>query len=78
MKCVICKGSEIQSKKVDEQIKVGEDIVLVRMDVLVCSNCGERYYDRPTMKKIETIRARLRKQDLEAKQVGKVLRASGA
>ena len=78
MKCVVCKGSEIESKKVDEQIKVKEDIVLVRMDILVCSNCGERYYDRPTMKKIEAIRARLRRRDLKAHQIGKVFRASAA
>jgi YgiT-type zinc finger domain-containing protein len=78
MKCVICKGSEIESRKVDEQIKVGEDIVLVQMDILVCANCGERYYDRPTMKKIEGIRLRLRKRELTAKQIGKVFRGSAA
>jgi hypothetical protein len=75
MKCVICHSSDIQMKVVDEEIKSGKDIVLIPMRILVCLNCGERYYDRKTMKKIEEIRSRLRRQDLEVEEVGKVLRA---
>ncbi len=75
MRCVICKSSDIQMKMVEEEIKSGKDIVLIPMEVLVCLNCGERYYDRKTMRKIEEIRSRLRKQDLKVEEVGKVLRA---
>jgi len=75
MNCVICKGSNIELKTVDEQIRTGRDIVLVPMNILVCSNCGERYYDRKAMKKIEKIRSRLKNQDLEVEEVGKVMRA---
>lgn len=78
MKCVICKGSNIESRMVDEQIMAGTDIVLVTMSVLVCSSCGERYYDRKAMKKIEEIRSRLRSQDLEVEEIGKVMRARAA
>ena len=46
MKCIVCKGSDIELKAVDEQIRAGRDIILVPMNILVCSNCGERYYDR--------------------------------
>jgi YgiT-type zinc finger domain-containing protein len=63
-------------KMVEEEIKSGKDIVLIPMEVLVCLNCGERYYDRKTMRKIEEIRSRLGKQDLKVKEVGKVLRAN--
>ena len=49
MKCVICKGNDIAVKTVDEQIAVGDDILLVRLDLPVCSQCGERYYDRKAM-----------------------------
>jgi hypothetical protein len=63
---------------VDEQIMAGTDIVLVTMSVLVCSSCGERYYDRKAMKKIEEIRSRLRSQDLEVEEIGKVMRARAA
>ena len=75
MKCVICKSSDIQNKMIEEEIKSGRDIVLVSLDVLVCMNCGERYYDRNTMRKIEDIRSRLKQKDLEVEEVGKVLRA---
>jgi YgiT-type zinc finger domain-containing protein len=78
MKCVICKGSEIELKTVDEQIRTGRDIVLVPMSILVCSNCGERYYDRKAMKTIEEIRSKLKNQDLEVEEVGKVMRAHAA
>ena len=78
MKCVICKGSDIELKTVDEQIKAGRDIILVPMNILVCSNCGERYYDRKTMKKIEEIRAKLKNQELDVEEVGKVMRAHAA
>jgi len=78
MNCVICKGSNIDLKTVDEQIRAGTDIVLVPMNILVCSNCGERYYDRKAMKKIEKIKSRLKNQDLEVEEVGKVMRAHAA
>jgi len=45
------------------------------MEVLVCLNCGERYYDRKTMTRIEEMRGRLMRHDLEIEEIGKVLRA---
>jgi len=33
---------------IEEEIKSGMDIVLVAVEVMVCMNCGERYYDRNT------------------------------
>ena len=78
MKCVICKSSEIRMKRVEEEIKKGSDIILVPVDVLVCQNCGERYYDRKTMQKLEETRDNLAKQDVELEDVGKVLRAKVA
>jgi YgiT-type zinc finger domain-containing protein len=75
MKCVICKSSDIQKKMIEEEIKSGMDIVLVAVEVLVCMSCGERYYDRKTMRKIEDVRSRLKQKDLEVEEVGKVLRA---
>ena len=52
--------------------------MLVPMEVLVCLNCGERYYDRKAMRNLEDIRSRLREEDLEVEDVGKVLRAKVA
>jgi YgiT-type zinc finger domain-containing protein len=78
MKCVICKSSDIQLKTVDEEIRTGKDIVLVPMNILVCSSCGERYYDRKSIRKIEQIRSKLENQNLEVKEVGKIMRAQAA
>lgn len=78
MKCVVCKSTDIQVKEVEEEIRSGRDIVLVPMNVLVCLNCGERYYDRKAMRKIEELREKLSKHDLEIEEVGKVFRAHAA
>jgi YgiT-type zinc finger domain-containing protein len=78
MKCVICKSSQIEMKKVEEEIRLGSNILLVPMEVLVCLSCGERYYDKKAMKKIEETRSRLQKRDLEMEEVGKVFREHGA
>ncbi len=76
MKCVICKSSDIQMRTIEEEIKSGKDIVLISLEVLVCQSCGERYYDRKTMRKIEVVRSRLKKHDLKVEEVGRVLRAN--
>ena len=78
MKCVVCKSSDIELKTVDEQIKTERDIILVPMNILVCSNCGERYYDRKSIRKIEEIRIKLKNKELEVEEVGKVMRANAA
>ena len=77
MKCTVCKSTDIEKKKVDEDIRVGRDIILVSMEVLVCNSCGERYYDRATMKKIEEYRTNLKNTNLNMEEVGKVFRAHG-
>jgi len=53
---------------------MGNDIVLIRLDLPVCSQCGERYYDRSVMKRIEEIKAKGREKALLVEEVGKVLR----
>jgi YgiT-type zinc finger domain-containing protein len=78
MKCVVCKSTDIVKKTVDEEIKADANIVLVSMDVLVCNSCGERYYDRTTMRKIENLRLKLKNANLDIEEVGKIFRAHAA
>ena len=73
MKCVVCKSPDIQMKPVEEEVKSGRDIVLIPMEVLVCQNCGEKYYDRKAIKKLEDIRSRLKSHDVKVEEVGRVL-----
>jgi len=78
MKCVICKSTNISIKTVEEEIRHGEDIVLVPLEVLVCSNCGERYYSRSVMHQLEDIKAKVQNQSVPLENVGKILRAKVA
>jgi len=73
MKCVICHSEDIQVKAVYEEFDRGEDIVRFSFEVPVCMQCGERYYDRQTMQKLEHIRDQLDNPSLALEEVGKVL-----
>ncbi|UCG84177.1 MAG: YgiT-type zinc finger protein [Dehalococcoidia bacterium] len=53
MKCIICHSTDITMRRVNEQLSRGEDLILFPLEVLVCNNCGECYYDRRTMKRLK-------------------------
>jgi len=55
MKCVICHSDNIKEKEIIEEMKNGNDIIVIPIMVPVCLDCGEKYYDRRTMKKLEEI-----------------------
>ncbi len=74
MKCVICHSSTIELKTVNEEIWMDEDVVLVPVEVLVCANCGERYYDRRAMRRLEEAEEQLRQKKLSLNIVGRVLK----
>ncbi len=74
MKCVICSSQDIEKKYVDEEIRVRNDVVMVNINTLVCGSCGERYYDRQTMKKLEEIKEKLYRKTIKLDVIGSVLR----
>ena len=78
MKCVVCKSTDIEKKQIEEEIRAKNDIILVPMAVLVCVNCGERYYDQQAMRKIELIRSELKNNSAKTEVIGRVLRAVAA
>ena len=55
-----------------ECIPVGNDIVLIPIEALVCQSCGERFYDRTTQRRLnwKTI---LAGSQAPLRAVGKVL-----
>lgn len=73
MKCLVCHGLEIVPQTVKEAIPVGEDLVYVSIEIPVCQTCGERYYDRKTMRYLEQVEEELRAGHGELRQVGKLL-----
>jgi len=49
-------------------------MILVPVDVLVCNHCGERYYDRRTMQKLEEIEDAINAGRVSLERVGGVMR----
>ena len=74
MKCIICHSTDISVRRVNEQLSQGEDMILIPMEVLVCNNCGERYYDRRTMQRLEEIEDAVNAGRVSLERVGEVLR----
>jgi hypothetical protein len=59
---------------VNERLSRGEDMILVPVEVLVCNNCGERYYDRRAMQRLEEIEDAVNAGRVSLERVGEVLR----
>ncbi len=74
MKCIVCHSTDISMRCVNEQLSRGEDMILVLVEVLVCNNCGERYYDRRTMQRLEEIEDAVNADRLSLEKAGEVLR----
>ena len=72
MKCVICHSEDIEVKEIREEFAINNDIVYVFITVPVCGSCGERYYNRRTMKLLEETKANLNHKRIELKQIGRV------
>ena len=77
MKCVICHGDDIHAKAVHEDIGRGNDVIRIPVETLVCAQCGERYYDRKTMRRLEQIRQSLSQERTGLLEIGKVLVCKG-
>lgn len=73
MKCVICHGEDIRRMEVKEESPFGNDVVYIPVKALVCQTCGERYYDRQTMRFLEEASEKIRKTTVKLKEIGKVL-----
>jgi YgiT-type zinc finger domain-containing protein len=74
MKCIICSSPDVEQKNFNEEIWVGEDVALIPLSVLVCNNCGERYYDRKAMRQLEEAEKALKDKRLRVETTGRVLR----
>ena len=76
MKCIVCHGEQISQAEVFEEIPVGSDIVRVPIRVMVCETCGERSYDRATMRHLERVRKDVARDRTQLQVIGKVLQVS--
>ena len=73
MKCIICQEDEIHKQQVHEDIPLGDDIVKIFLEIMVYRNCGERYYDRRTVRNLEDTEKKLKAGEIPLLQVGRVL-----
>ena len=73
MHCIVCHSPAIEKKEINDEIKINSDIIYVPISVPVCSNCGERYYDRKSMQYLEQTKEKLKNHQLSLKEVGKVM-----
>lgn len=56
MRCVICKKGRITQGKVQAEIKIGPDHLLVQVEAEVCKECGEAYYSTESMRYLDQVR----------------------
>jgi YgiT-type zinc finger domain-containing protein len=76
MKCIICHNDNIEKSTVQEEFIHNNDIITIQIDIPICKNCGERYYDRKTVRYLEDIRNKIKNNELKYKEIGKVLSIS--
>ena len=73
MRCIICHGDDIQPANTQEELRIEKNIVRVPIHVLVCLTCGERYYDRRTIRSLEEVRKEIQAGKSNLQEIGKIL-----
>jgi YgiT-type zinc finger domain-containing protein len=73
MKCITCQCERIEARDVVEEIRNGNDIVLISIRIPVCKACGERFYDTRTLGFLREMEKNLTEGSLQLREVGRVL-----
>ena len=73
MRCIVCHGEDMPVTEVKEELRCKNDIVYVSIRIPVCRACGERYYDRRTIRFLEDVEQKLREGKATLQEMGKVL-----
>jgi len=76
MKCVICKRGEVKRSKVEAEVKVGSDHLLVPVEAEVCGECGEAYYSTEAMQYLERVREDFLRKAITPPSIGRVYQIS--
>lgn len=54
-KCCFCNGKRKQSK-IDYMVKVDNEVIIIKdVPVLICENCGEKFYTLKVSRKMDEI-----------------------
>ncbi len=73
MKCIVCHSENINNIEINEEIINNKDIINIPISIPVCKDCGERYYNRKTVKYLEKIKEKIKNNKLKLIETGKVL-----
>ena len=76
MKCVICKAGEVHPARVQAEIKVGRDRLLVPVEAEICRECGEPYYSAEVLRYLEGVRKDFARKAIAPASVGTVYQVS--
>lgn len=68
-KCFRCGSSDLQDKEVEELLRYGRYVVALRTKATACLRCGERYFDRDTVRLFEEMRQKIGEGDLDGFRV---------
>jgi YgiT-type zinc finger domain-containing protein len=72
MQCVICKSGTVKPGKVQAELKVDGDHLLVPVVAEVCMECGEAYYSKETMRYLERVREDFIHKNIAPPSIGRV------
>jgi len=61
-KCPVCGGHMVK-KQVEKLLKGGNHTAVLKVEADVCQHCGERLYSQETVRRFESIRAKLERQE---------------
>lgn len=67
--CPLC-GGKVEEKETEKIIRVGKDIVILKLKAGVCQHCGEKIYTKETHEEIQKIRSKLKEKIKELTPVG--------
>ncbi len=76
MYCVICKRGTVTPGKVQAEINVGTDHLLVPVEAEVCKECGEAYYSTETMHYLDQVRDNFVRKIISPPSIGHVYQVS--
>ena len=75
-KCPICSG-EIVAKQVEEIIHSGNNAVIIDVTAEVCLGCSERLFSPEVIQKMELIKLKLEKHEIDGFQkIGQFYKAA--
>jgi hypothetical protein len=72
MQCVIYKTGEVKPARVEAEIKVGGDHLLVPVEAEACNECGEAYYSSEAMRYLERVREDFARKAISPTSIGRV------